>query len=82
MQTVTLNIEDEFYNHFMELLKNISTDKIEVVDIAFPNELVVSSVDEVRRRVYEAESSEGMTEQEYEKEINSFFKNQYERLSI
>ena len=67
MQTVTLNIEDGFYNHFMELLNNISKDKVEVVDTAFPSELVVSSIDEVRRRVYEAENSEGMTEQEYEK---------------
>ena len=76
MQTITLNVEDGFYNSFMELLKNISKDKIEIVDDRFPSDVIVNSKEEVRRRVYEAEQSEGLTEEEYNKEMDKFFQHE------
>ncbi len=76
MQTVTLKIDDNFYDHFMALIKNISKDKVKVVEDDFPEGIVVSSVDEVRRRVLEAEKSVGLSEEEYQKEMDSFFKNE------
>ncbi len=78
MQTITLKVEDSFYDAFMELLKNISKEKIEIVEEGYPPEVVVSSVEEVRRRVYEAEervkSGEYLTEDEYRKEMDAFIK--------
>jgi len=78
MQTITLNIEDSFYNSFMELLNNISKDKIEIVDSGFPADVIVSSKEEVRRRVHEAEqridSGEFLTQDEYRKEMDAFLK--------
>ena len=78
MQTITLKVEDSFYDAFMELLKNISKEKVEIVDEGYPPEVVVSSVEEVRRRVYEAEervkSGEYLTEDEYRKEMDAFIK--------
>jgi len=76
MQTITLKVEDSFYDAFMELLKNISKEKIEIVDEGYPPEVVVSSVEEVRRRVYEAEQSRSLTEEEYQQEMDKFFENE------
>jgi hypothetical protein len=74
MQRVTLQIDDNFYNHFMELIKNIS--KVKVVENDFPQELLVSSVEEVRKRVYKSEQSKGLTQEEYDEEMDKFFKNE------
>ena len=78
MQTITLKVEDGFYDAFMQLLQNISKDKIEIIEEGYPSDMIVSSVEEVRRRVYEAEArienGEFLTEEEYRKEMDAFLK--------
>ncbi len=59
MQTVTLNIEDEFYT-------------------IFPQELIVSSTEEVKQKAYQAEekieNGEYLTQDEYKKVMDAFLK--------
>ncbi len=47
-------------------------------DVKVPKEFIVDSVEEVRRRVYEAESriegGEGINEEQYERLMDKFFK--------
>jgi len=43
-------------------------------DVKVPKELIVDSVEEVRRRVYEAEQQEGINEKQYEIMMDKFFK--------
>ncbi len=78
MQEVTLKIDDGFYDHFMALIKSISPEKVEIVEEHFPEELIVSSVEEVRRRIAEAENrienGSFLTEEEYRKEMDAFLK--------
>ncbi len=85
MQTMNLKIEDNFFPQFQEMIKNfVKEKKVEVVEDEeydfennYPENVVVSSVDEVRRRVYEAEKriDEGdfITEDEYETRMDKFF---------
>lgn len=42
----------------------------------YPQSVVVSSIEEVRRRVYEAEQEVGLSEAEYEEQMNQFFKDE------
>jgi len=62
MQTINLRIEDSFLAQFQAIIANLSKEhKIEVIEDEYdyennyPQSAVVSSIEEVRRRVYEAE---------------------------
>jgi hypothetical protein len=82
MQTISLKIEDAFFPHFKALIDSLVKDKkVELVDEYdyennYPQEAVVSSIEEVRRRVYEAEKEPSMTEAEYDATMNNFFNNE------
>jgi len=83
MQTIHLKIEDSFFPHFKALIDSLIKDrKIEVIEDEYdyennyPPEAVASSVEEVRRRVYEAEKEPSMTQQEYDRVMDDFFKNE------
>ena len=81
MQSIKLTIEDSIYSRFMGLLEilpkgSVSIERVEEeydYSTVCPSELIVSSVDEVRRRIYEAEKEEGLSEEEYELTMNKFF---------
>lgn len=76
MQTVNLKAEESFLPHFWALMESLARDnKVELIDKNFPKELIVSSKEEVRRRVLEAESERGIDEEEYERLMDDFFKN-------
>lgn len=85
MQTINLKVEDSFFPHFKALIDSLVKDKkVELVDDEYdyennyPQEVVVSSVEEVRRRVYEAENrvkkGEYLNEAQYGELMNKFFK--------
>lgn len=78
MHSIRLNIEDSIYERLMGLLEILPKGSIEVEEeYAYtkncPPELIISSSAEVRRRVYEAEKEESLSEEEYEREMNKFF---------
>jgi len=84
MQTMNLQIEDSFFPQFKSLIESfIRERKVQIVEDEYdyqnnyPQSVVVSSVEEVRRRVYEAEKriQEGdfITEEEYEIQMDKFF---------
>jgi hypothetical protein len=85
MQTISLKVEDGFFPHFKALIDSLVKDKkVELVDDDYdyennyPQSVVVSSVEEVRRRVYEAEDrvkkGEYLNEAQYDELMNKFFK--------
>jgi hypothetical protein len=79
---MNLEIDNSFFPHFKAMIDSFVKDnKVSVVEVDdydyarhAPESVVVSSVEEVRRRVAIAEAEEGMTEEEYEIEMNKFFK--------
>ena len=84
MQTLNLKIDDSFFPHFKAMVDSLVKDhKVEIVDEYdyennYPESVVVSSIEEVRRRVHEAEQrindGEYLTKEEYEVQMNKFFK--------
>jgi len=85
VQTINLRVEDSFFAQFQAIIANLSKEhKIEVIEEEYdyknnyPQSVVVSSIEEVRRRVYEAEKrieeGEFLTQEEYEKQMDRFFK--------
>lgn len=81
MQTMNLKIDDNFFPHFKAMIESLVKDKkVEVVDQAYdyennyPESVLVSSVEEVRKRVYEAEQEQGLSEDDYNLFIDKFFK--------
>ncbi|KIM05585.1 MAG: hypothetical protein KN64_03660 [Sulfurovum sp. AS07-7] len=86
MQIMNLRIDDSFYPHFKAIIESFVKDKkIEVMDYKsyeyetiFSQNLLVSSVKDVQKRVFEAEkrvyNGEFLTQESYEEEMNRFFK--------
>jgi hypothetical protein len=79
---MNLEIDNNFFPHFKAMIDSFVKDnKVSVVEIDdydytknAPESVIVSSVEEVRRRVALAEAEESMTEEEYEVAMNKFFK--------
>ena len=80
-----LEIEKSFFPHFKAMIESLERDhKVSVIEVdddyadRVPESLIVSSVEEVRRRVALAEervaNGQYLTEEEYEKEMDTFFK--------
>jgi hypothetical protein len=83
MQTMNLQIEDSFFPHFKAMIDSFVNDrKVQVVDDSYdyennyPQSVVVSSIEEVRRRVFEAEQETGVTEEEYNILMDKFFQDE------
>ena len=82
MQTLSLEIDDKFFPHFKVVLDSfIKDNKVAIIDKDdfdyennYPESLVISSVEEVRARVYEAEQQKGLTEDEYNILMDKFFR--------
>jgi hypothetical protein len=79
---MNLEIDNTFFPHFKAMIDSLVKDnKVSVVEIDdydytknAPESVIVSSVEEVRRRVALAEAEESMTEEEYEVAMDKFFK--------
>ncbi len=85
MQTISLKVEESFFPHFKALIDSLAKDKkVEIVDCGYdyennyPQSVVLSSAEEVRRRVYEAEkrieSGEYLTQEQYNEQMDVFLK--------
>ncbi len=69
MQTVTLKINDNFYEHFMAIVDSLPKKQVKVVDKKIPSGIIVTSIEEVKRRVEAAEKSESLSDSAYKKEL-------------
>ena len=82
---MNLEIDNNFFPHFKAMIDSLEKDhKVSVVEIDdydyakhAPESVIVSSVEEVRKRVALAEervaNGEYVTEEEYEKQMDTFF---------
>ncbi len=76
MQTLNLKIDDAFFPHFKAILDSFIKDKkIEIIDNNQHN-FIVNSVNEVKKRVLEAEKEPSLSQDEYNEKIELFFKNE------
>ena len=80
MTTINLKVEDNLVDVIKTVLSGfIEQKKVQIIDEEKPS-FIVSSVKEVRKRVYEAEkridANGGINEEEYEKMMNNFFTNE------
>lgn len=81
MQTINLKIDDTFFPHFKAILESFVKDKkVEIIqdddfdfENNYPKNAVVSSVEDVRKRVFEAEKEIGLNEDQYNKLMDKFF---------
>jgi len=77
MTTISINVEDSFVDTLQTMLRGfIEQKKIQIID-ENKSSFTVNSIDEVKKRVYEAEkrihNNGGIDEQEYEEMMNNFF---------
>ncbi len=76
MQTLNLKIDDTFFPHFKAILDSFIKDKkIEIIDNT-PHDFMVNSVEEVKKRVFEADQETSLSQDEYNEKIESFFNNE------
>lgn len=80
MHTMNLRIEDDFFPHFKAMLDSFVKDKkVRIIENELPVNVIVSSVEEVHRRVAEAEkriaNGEYHTQEESEKLMDDFLEN-------
>jgi hypothetical protein len=74
MQTLKLNIDDNFFPHFKAMIECFVHDKkVEIVENSYPQNLVVKSVEEVRQRAREAQKQPSVSQEEYSDMMNKFF---------
>ena len=80
---VVLNISDEVYANLMQTLKSFGEDEVQIVDDSIvedefdeeyymkhvPPSLIVTSQEEMERRINKALKSKMLTEEEFEKEM-------------
>ncbi|MCX6052726.1 MAG: hypothetical protein NTZ60_09465 [Campylobacterales bacterium] len=74
MQTLNLRVDESFFPHFKVMLDSFVKDKkVEIIEDTFQKHLIASSVEDVRKRVFEAEQQQSVSQEEYEKLMNAFF---------
>lgn len=77
MQTLNLKIDDTFFPHFKAMLDSFIKDKkVEIIDNPQPYGFIVSSVEEVQKRVLEAENEPSLSQEEYQAQMDTFFKDE------
>ena len=81
MHTIQINVLDKsFYPHLKVLLDSFAKDnKVEIKEnYILPDSLTINSIEEVKKRVFEAEErikdGKYLTEDDYNKKMNDFFK--------
>jgi len=63
MQTLNLKIDDTFFPHFKAILDSFVKDK--KIEIISEQSFTVNSIEEVKRRVFEAEAEPSLSSEEY-----------------
>ena len=82
--TLQIDVSDSLYDTFIAFIQNLPQDIISVKKISttdgLPKDIIISSKDEVKKRVYEAEkrikNGDYLTQNQYDKEMESFFRNE------
>lgn len=74
MQTVTLKINDSFYEHFMAIVDSLPKKQVKVLKREVPSGIIVTSIEKAKQRVAAAEKSESLSDSAYKKEMSDFFK--------
>ncbi len=76
-----LEVDNSFFPHFQAMIESFVKDhKVSILNVnhdapsAAPASVVLSSVAEVQRRALEAELQPGISSEEYEKEMEGFFR--------
>lgn len=81
MQTVTLKINDSFYEHFMALVDSLPKKQVKVVERPMSDEVIATSMAEVQRRAFEAEdrikSGEYVTQDNYRQMMDQFLTKEF-----
>ena len=72
---VVVKIDNDKFREFKSFINQING---EIINSA-PEEVVVSSVEEVRKRIYEAEKGEFVSEEEEKKLFDKLYKNWSEK---
>ena len=72
---VVVKIDNDKFREFKSFINQING---EIINSA-PEEVVVSSVEEVRKRIYEAEKGESVSEEEEKKLFDKLYKNWSEK---
>jgi hypothetical protein len=60
----------------MALVDSLPKKQVKVIQRSLPEHIVISSVEEVKKRVYTSERSRSFSEEEYQNEMKDFFKNE------
>lgn len=77
MQTLSLKIDDTFFPHFKAMLDSFIKDKkVEIIDTDHQHSFIVSSVEEVQKRVLEAENEPSLSQEAYQAQMDAFFKDE------
>lgn len=77
MQTLSLKIDDTFFPHFKAMLDSFIKDKkVEIIDTDDQHSFIVSSVEEVQKRVLEAENEPSLSQEAYQAQMDAFFKDE------
>lgn len=77
MQTLSLKIDDTFFPHFKAMLDSFIKDKkVEIIDTDYQHSFIVSSVEEVQKRVLEAENEPSLSQEAYQAQMDAFFKDE------
>lgn len=76
MHTINLKVEDDFFPHLKAILDSFVKDKkVRIIENELPANVIVSSVEEVHRRVSEAEkriaNGEYYTEEEFWEQVET-----------
>ncbi|NEW60834.1 hypothetical protein GSY74_06020 [Sulfurovum sp. bin170] len=80
-----INIADSLYEKFIAYIQSLPQDTISVQRVnttnKLPQNIIISSKDEVRERVHMAEErinrGEYLTQEQYDSEMDDFFRNEF-----
>ena len=61
MHSLTLNIDDSVYSQFLSLIKQFKKDEVNIVEDKTQENFVVSSADDVQKRIADAEKNNNFT---------------------
>ena len=77
MHTLKIKVSDSLYIDVLATLQKYPKSELQIKENKiFPQELLIGSVEDVRKRVYEAEKQPSITEKEYEILMDYFFENE------
>ena len=80
LHTINLQIDDSFYPHFKAILDSFVKDnKLKIINNkeTSSEDIFVNSIEEVRHRVYLSEQEPSLSQNQYDKDMDDFFKKEF-----